>query len=134
MAATHSDVERFRRNLRGEVDSASLYRALSSAESSPQLAEVYSRLAEVEERHAELWRTKIEAAGEQPPTLKPGLRVRILSWLAQRLGPDAVLPLVLSGEASDTGMYEDQPEARDAGLPADERSHARVFRAIAATS
>jgi VIT1/CCC1 family predicted Fe2+/Mn2+ transporter len=38
---------------------------------------------------------------------------------------------VLAGEAGDSALYHSQPEARAAGLDADERSHARVFRAIA---
>jgi vacuolar iron transporter family protein len=46
---------RYRANLRGEVDSASLYRTLAETESDPHLAEVYRRLAAVEEAHAEFW-------------------------------------------------------------------------------
>ncbi len=49
-----ADADRYCRNLRGEVDSAALYRMLATAESSAELAEVYRRLASVEERHAEL--------------------------------------------------------------------------------
>ena len=48
-----SPVRRYRSNLQGELDSAVLYRALAEAESSPQLKEVYTRLAAVEEAHAE---------------------------------------------------------------------------------
>jgi len=57
--ASNSDVTRYRRNLRGEVDRAALYRMLAQAESS-----------------------------------------------------------------------QDQPEALAAGMPADKRSHGRVFRAM----
>ena len=42
--------------------------------------------------------------------------------------------MVLAGEQADSAIYDDQPEARSAGLPAEERSHGRVFRAIAASS
>ena len=38
--AARDDVARYRANLQGEIDSASLYRALADAESDPQLAEV----------------------------------------------------------------------------------------------
>ena len=61
----HADADRYCRNLRGEVDSAALYRMLAFADSSAELAEVYRRLASVEERHAELWRTKLREAGHQ---------------------------------------------------------------------
>ena len=40
-------VDRYRRNLQGETDSAALYRALADAESNLQLKEVYDRLAAV---------------------------------------------------------------------------------------
>ena len=42
--------------------------------------------------------------------------------------------MVLAGEQADSAIYDDQPEARSAGLPAEERSHGRVFRAIATSS
>ncbi len=60
--------------------------------------------------------------------------MRFLGWLARRFGADTVLPFVLAGEASDIHAYENQAEAHAAGLPADERSHGRVFRTIVATS
>ena len=60
--------------------------------------------------------------------------MRFLGWLALRFGADTVLPFILAGEAADIQSYETQPEARAAGLPADERSHGRVFRTIVATS
>jgi VIT1/CCC1 family predicted Fe2+/Mn2+ transporter len=131
---SNTDVERYRHNLRGEVQSAALYRMLATAESSPELAEVYRRLASVEERHAEVWRAKLREVGHEPPTSSPGARVRFLGWLAHRFGADTVLPLVLAGEAADIHAYENQADARAAGLPAEERSHGRVFRTIVATS
>ncbi len=126
-----ADVERYRENLRGEVDGAALYRLLADAESTPELAEVYRRLAGVEERHAELWRSKIRAAGAAAPDPVPSRRVRLIGWLARRFGAGTVLPLVQAGEAGDSALYHAQPDAHAAGLDADERSHARVFRAIA---
>jgi hypothetical protein len=110
----NADVKRYRRNLHGEVQSAALYRMLAAAESSPELAEVYRRLASVEERHAEVWRAKLREAGHEPPPIAPGGRVRLLGWLARRFGADTVLPLVLAGEASDIHAYDSQADARAA--------------------
>ncbi len=56
--------QRYSANLRGEVDSAALYRTLSAVEKHPQLAEVYRRLAAVEETHAAFWRQHITATGQ----------------------------------------------------------------------
>ena len=64
---SEKDIARYRRNLHGEVDSAALYRALGDVEGSPELAEVYHRLAAVEDRHAELGgRASRQQASPQP--------------------------------------------------------------------
>ena len=122
---------RYRRNLQGEVDSAALYRALADAETDPRLQQVYRRLAGVEEAHAEFWTRRILGAGGRAGRLHPGLRSRVLAWLARRLGTETVLPIVDTLERSDVTQYDAQPEAAAAGLPADERSHARIIQAMA---
>jgi VIT1/CCC1 family predicted Fe2+/Mn2+ transporter len=126
-----TDSERYRDNLKGEVDGAALYRLLAAAEETPELAEVYRRLAAAEDRHAEVWRSRLRDVGGEVPPDRPGARIRFIGWLARRFGATAVLPMVMAGEAGDSALYHSQPEARAAGMPADERSHARVFRAIA---
>jgi len=122
---------RYRRNLQGEVDSAALYRALADAESDTKLKQVYRRLAGVEEAHAEFWTRQIAGAGGRAGRLQPGLRSRLLAWLARRFGTETVLPIVDTLERSDVTQYDSQPEAAAAGLPADERSHARIVQAMA---
>ena len=126
-----SRVPRYRTNYQGEIDSAALYRALAQAESNPQLKEVYSRLAAVEEAHAEFWRKRLTSLGASARKRGPGWRTRVLAWAARRFGPEMVLPLVNSLERADFDKYDAQPEAVSGGLPADERSHARVISAMA---
>lgn len=128
--ASREDIKRFRENLKDEVDGAALYRLLADAEKDPHLKEVYSRLAVSEDRHLALWRSKLEEAGAEVPNYKPSMRVKMLGWLARRFGTQAVSPVVTRMEMSATAMYDDQPEAVEANLPADERSHARLFREI----
>lgn len=130
---TEADVKRFRENLRDEVDGAALYRLLATAEKDPHLKEVYGRLAESEDRHLALWQTKLREAGAEVPNFKPSFRVRFLGWLARRFGTQAVSPIVTRMEMNATTMYDTQPEAIAEGLPADERSHARLFREISKT-
>jgi len=122
---------RYRTNLRGEVDSAALYRALSDAEHDPRLREVYSRLAGVEEAHAEFWRKELDRVGAAAGRMRPGWRTHALAWLAQRFGPQFVLPTVTALERRDSGQYDNQPEAVAGGLPAAERSHERIVEAVA---
>jgi VIT1/CCC1 family predicted Fe2+/Mn2+ transporter len=128
------DVARYRANLQGEYDSAGLYRALAEAEPNPHLKEVYGRLAAIEEGHAEFWRRQLDRIGARAQQLGLGWRTRALAWLARRFGPSLVLPAVNTLEQRDVGQYDDQAEAVAHGLPAAERSHARIVRAIEAAA
>src|SRR5215469_5333921 len=125
---------RYTANLQGEVDSAALYRTLAQTEKNPQLAQVYQRLAAIEEAHGEYWKNHIEAIDHRVPNLRPGFRTRALAWLARRFGPTFVLPTIDTLEHLDSGTYDAQPEAVAGGLPAAERSHARIIEALAAGS
>jgi vacuolar iron transporter family protein len=122
--------ERYRSNLQGEIDSAALYRALANSEENPQIAEVYRRLAAVEEAHAQFWRKELERVGARLPSLRAGWRTRFLIRLARWFGPGFVLPTVASLEKADVTRYDAQPEATAGGLPGAERSHARVVEAL----
>jgi VIT1/CCC1 family predicted Fe2+/Mn2+ transporter len=128
--AKSKDLPRYRSNLQGEVDGAAVYAALADSEADPKLAEVFRRLAAVEQAHGDFWRKRIEAAGARfVPS--PSGRARILAWLARRFGPAFILPTLAANETRDSAAYDNQPEARKAGLPSDERSHALLMRAVA---
>src|SRR6266850_1659912 len=123
--------QRYRANLQGEVNGAQLYRSLADAEPDPKIAEVYRRLAGVEEAHGEFWRRKLQALGKRASNMRPGWRTRALGWLAHRFGPEFVLPVISGLEKADVGNYDAQPDAVAGGLPQAERSHARILAAIA---
>jgi VIT1/CCC1 family predicted Fe2+/Mn2+ transporter len=125
-----ADPDRWRRNLQDEIDSAELYRRIADAEEDERLAGVYRRLAEVEERHAEFWRKRLLDAGEPLPPRRIGWRTKVLAWLARRVGTGFVLPTIDTLEQADAGSYDGQPEAAGSPLPSEERSHARLLRAI----
>src|SRR4051812_47881778 len=125
-----ADRRRYLDNLQAEVDGAALYRALAGIEAGSELATVYTRMAEAEERHADIWRVKLRAAGGTAVPTQPGWRTRALIALARRFGPGFILPTITQREQADSERYRDQPEAREARMAADERSHARLFQAI----
>jgi VIT1/CCC1 family predicted Fe2+/Mn2+ transporter len=116
---------RLMENLVDEMNGAALYDALAEAEKNARLAEVYRRLANVERRHAERWKRKLEEAGEQLPSFRPSWRTRVLSFVARRAGVSAVLPSVQQLERTDTNKYAGQSDAAD--FHGDEKSHSRVI-------
>ena len=123
------DADRYRANLRNEIDSASIYEALASAESDEKTSEVYARLAKVERAHAEFWSTKL--GGDAGARLRPSGRARMLAFLGKRFGPAFVLPTLAKNEAADSAQYDGQPDAAAAGMHDDERGHAKVVQALA---
>lgn len=115
-------------HLQDELDGAALYQGLAAAESNPKLAEVYRRLAAVEQRHAETWIAQLQAANVTPPPFRPSWRTRALLWLAQRFGVETVLPTVVAQEQNDAHGYD---QVEGAGpMSGDERAHARLLRHI----
>ncbi len=125
-----TDIERYHANLRAEQEGATLYQLLAKKERDEHLAELYRRMAEVEQRHASVWVDYLRRVGETVPPYTPGWRIRTLALLAQRFGVSAVLPLISTMERKAVSAYDTQPEAQAAGMPAEERSHVRIFRAI----
>ena len=125
------DTERYRDNLQGEIDGAALYRTLAELERKPQLAEVYRRLAAVEETHAEFWKKRLAAAGASGAALGPSWRARVLRWAARRFGPDSVLPVVKTLEVIGREQYDTQSETRQTAMRDQERSHARLLTQLA---
>jgi VIT1/CCC1 family predicted Fe2+/Mn2+ transporter len=120
-------VDRYLENFRGEQDGAALYEAVAAAETNPKLAEIYRRLAAAERRHAGIWADKLRGAGVEAPAFRPSVRTRLLSFLARRGGARLVLPSISALEQADRAKYDDQPDARAAGMPRDEHSHARLL-------
>jgi VIT1/CCC1 family predicted Fe2+/Mn2+ transporter len=129
-----TDEARYRANRQGEIDSVLVYRAMQAAETSEQLASVYGRLAQVEERHLDFWDTKLRDIGVEPGPRRPSWRARTMAFLARRFGAHIVLPTVATLEQVDQYGYDDQPETAPTAMRAQERSHARVLRYVASAS
>ncbi len=130
--ADRKDIDRYLANLNDERSSAALYRVMADHEKNAKIAEVYRRLAETEEAHADAWVKRLADAGREVPAFRPSLRTRTLLWLVQRFGVDIVLPSLLKMENTGSQGYSGQPEAAD--MIAAERSHARLLQQIEKTS
>lgn len=118
----------FRTMWADELAGAQLYRALAE-HTDEKRRSVFLSLAEAEEHHASFWAAKLRAAGvelERPPT---PFRVRVLSRLAAIFGSNAVLPLVLRGEAADADRYRSFADA-PTEMADQEAAHGQVVAAM----
>ena len=123
------EIERYRANLRDELEGAALYKALADAEADPVRKDLFLQLSHAEAEHAGTWRDKLVAAGEREPKFAPGFRTRVLGFLARRFGARFVLPAIAANEFADRDKYANQADAQR--LSADERGHAAVVQAAA---
>jgi vacuolar iron transporter family protein len=130
--ADPKDVNRYLANLKDERSSAALYRVMSEHEKNEQIAEIYLRLAETEDAHAEAWTKRLTDAGVVVPTFRPSARTRMLMWLARSFGVDVVVPTLSKMEVKGSNDYRNQPEALD--MVSVERSHAHLLQQIGKTS
>ena len=119
------------RNLTDERDGAALYEGLAALESDPERAQSFRSLAAGERRHAEVWTRKLAEAGASIPADHPSSRIRVLLWLARRLGTSAVLPLVLENEGNDAEKYRQQGGEAEASALRAARDWPAVLRSVA---
>lgn len=89
-----------------EIDAAYLYRELSAAETDVNRREVFRKLAEVEDRHVERWEQVLIEQGTKVSTVRlPSGRARLTAWVARKLGPSVVLPMILREEGREVAAY-----------------------------
>jgi VIT1/CCC1 family predicted Fe2+/Mn2+ transporter len=101
-------------HLADEADAAFLYRELAKAESDTSKAQLYLRLAEVEDRHVAMWR-KLLADNDHPtPAPAPSRGARLRAWLAHRVGSGVLLPMLLEEEGREVKgylrLYQQEPD------------------------
>jgi vacuolar iron transporter family protein len=89
-----------------EIDAAYLYRELAAVETDGKRRDLFQKLAEVEDRHVERWEGVLaEQGGVASADRKPTGRARLVAWVARRLGPGAVLPMILREEGREVAAY-----------------------------
>jgi VIT1/CCC1 family predicted Fe2+/Mn2+ transporter len=126
------NIDRFRTNLRDELNGSALYAALADAERDPVRKDLFLQLSQAEGAHAQFWRDKLAAAGVKEVSFVPDFRTRLLARLAKRFGPRFVLPTIAAAEFADRNKYAGQSDAH--ALSADESGHAAVVRAVAGSA
>lgn len=99
------DLEAFAHHWQDEAEAAYLYGVLAAAEGDPHKRDIYSRLAQVEERHTRIWGDLLRHGGRPLKRFRPGTRARLLALLGRRLGPRVLLPLLLAEEGREVRGY-----------------------------
>jgi VIT1/CCC1 family predicted Fe2+/Mn2+ transporter len=128
------DVARWLENRQEEVDSAAQYRAMAAGERSAAVADIYRRLAAVEEKHAAFWEERLRGAQVALGPRRPTARARLLGWIARHLGAGLVLPTVAASEYVQRNDYLAHPETHGTTMTDEERMHARVLGQVLARS
>jgi VIT1/CCC1 family predicted Fe2+/Mn2+ transporter len=120
--ASPEDIRRWQANLADEIDGIAVYRLLARAEKDSGRRAIFEELAAVEERHADVWRTKLRTAGAEPREHGPSIKVRLIGRMAKLFGVNSVLGIVRALEADAYAAYMAQ-DATSQALAPDERMH-----------
>ena len=111
------DVHAFEHHWQDEADAAYLYRLLAAAEPDPKKKDIYSRLADVEDRHVVVWADLLTQHGHPPPKFRPSGRARLLALLGRWFGPSFLLPMLLEEEGREVKAYLDMHRETPRGAP-----------------
>ena len=111
------DVHAFEHHWQDEADAAYLYRLLSDAEPDPKKKDVYSRLADVEDRHVVVWGDLLAQHGHAPRKFRPSGRAKLLAVLGRWFGPSFLLPMLLEEEGREVKAYLDMHRETPRGAP-----------------
>jgi VIT1/CCC1 family predicted Fe2+/Mn2+ transporter len=111
------DLDTFHHHWQDEADAAYLYRLLAAAEQDEKKSDVYRRLAEVEDRHVEVWAGLMRQHGRSPGPFRPSARTRLLALAGRMFGPGFLLPTLLAEEGREVRGYLDMHRRTARGAP-----------------
>ena len=134
------DLDAFEHHWQDEADAAFLYRLLSEAEPDQSKKDLYRRLAEVEDKHVQIWERLLRENGRTPGTFSPTGRTRLLAGLGKIFGPSFLLPMLLREEGREVKGYLDMHRTTARGsagnaeslqLAKESAEHAQTLNVIA---
>ncbi len=111
------DLDAFEHHWQDEADAAYLYRLLADAEPDPKKQDIYRRLADVEDRHLEIWAALLANHGRTLGPHRPAARTRLLAFLGRRFGPGFLLPMLLAEEGREVKAYLDMHRMTGRNVP-----------------
>jgi hypothetical protein len=110
------DLDEFTHHWQDEADAAFLYRRLAAAETDTSKRDIYQRLAEVEDRHVQVWSDLLARHGRQLGPHRPTARTRLLAFLGKHFGPGFLLPMLLAEEGREVKAYLDMHRTTHSGV------------------
>ncbi len=134
------DLHAFEHHWQDEADAAYLYRLLADAEPDSAKQDIYRRLADVEDRHLEIWAGLLAEHGRTIGPHRPTGRTRLLAFLGRVFGPGFLLPMLLAEEGREVKAYLDMHRATGRGVAGREEAlllakesadHATTLNAVA---
>ena len=114
--ATAPDLHAFEHHWQDEADAAYLYRLLADAEPDAAKQDIYRRLADVEDRHVEVWGALLAEHGRRPLVHRPTARTRLLAFLGRQFGPRFLLPMLLAEEGREVKAYLEMHRTTGQGI------------------
>lgn len=95
----------WRHHWQDEADASFLYARLAEREQDDERQDLFRRLAAVERRHVDVWRTLLSDHGVRLPEPGPSLRARLMASIARWFGSDALVALLLREEGEEVRGY-----------------------------
>jgi predicted membrane protein (TIGR00267 family) len=95
----------WRRRWQSEIDAFFLYTALAEIEPDAGKRDLFTRLADVEKRHADRWQEIFVDQGVEVPARDPSFKARLLRRLARRFGSRVIVPVLARHEAGEVKSY-----------------------------
>src|SRR5690242_10047303 len=87
---------------------------LHHLEDEADAAYLYRELAQVEDRHVEMWRKLLAENGHDVPPPPPSRGARLRAWVARRVGTGILLPMLLQEEGREVkgylSLYRESPD------------------------
>ncbi len=110
------DLHAFEHHWQDEADAAFLYRILAEQEPDERKKSLYQRLAEVEDKHVEVWANLLASHGRPVKRHRPSARTRLLATLGRWRGPEFLLPMLLAEEGREVKGYLDMHRSTASGV------------------
>jgi len=92
-------------HLQDEVDAAFLYRILARLITNKDKQDIYLQLAQIEDRHVEVWEKLLNEYKISFLERKPSIKAGILAWYSKKFGPGLLIKYMLKEEASEVKSY-----------------------------